>query len=167
VDVSIGRSQRPRETIALHRALLADDEITTVDGIPVTTVARTLLDLAADLPQHQLERVMDEAEIQRRGDSTGLNALIERYPRRCGTRALRRRHRGPALRMRLRLARSAADRRARRLRVARHPQTVRGGPRPRSHDRRLARHPGHGASATSNRTRSPQACCLLAALVAV
>jgi len=89
VDVSIDRSRRARDGIVMHRALLPPDEVTTLDGIPVTTVARTLFDLAADIPTHRLERAMHEAEVRRLADTTGLHTLIDRYPRRSGTRALR------------------------------------------------------------------------------
>jgi hypothetical protein len=89
IDVTTARSLRSRPGIVMHRARLAADEFDTVDGIRVTTVARTLLDLAADLPAHQLERAMHEAEVQRLGDTIGLHALIDRHPCNHGTRTLR------------------------------------------------------------------------------
>ena len=58
-------------------------------GIPVTTVPRTLLDLAAVLPAHQLERAINEAEIQGLTDPLSLPDLIARYPRRKGVGAIR------------------------------------------------------------------------------
>jgi very-short-patch-repair endonuclease len=78
-----------RPGIQIHRVQLEADEVTTVDGIPVTTVARTLLDLAGELPRGRLERALDEAEVRRLGDATPLRELIDRYPRRRGTRTLR------------------------------------------------------------------------------
>ncbi len=89
VDISINRARARRKGIVVHRSALGPDEITIVDGIPVTTVARTLLDLAAELTRRQLERALHEADIQRLWDVTGLRALMDRYPSRRGTRTLR------------------------------------------------------------------------------
>ncbi len=75
--------------VRIHRAVLPPDEITTVRGIPVTTVPRTLLDLAAVLPTHKLERAFHEAEENLLTDSLSLPDLLERYPRREGTPAIR------------------------------------------------------------------------------
>jgi very-short-patch-repair endonuclease len=88
-DVSRPVACRQRPGLRIHHAPLPADEVDKIDGIPVTTVARTLLDLAADLPRPQLERAMNEADIRRLGDCTPLSALIDRYPRRAGTATLR------------------------------------------------------------------------------
>jgi hypothetical protein len=55
----------------------------------VTTVPRTLFDLAAVVPQRQLERALNEAEVLRLGDELTLDRLLDRYPRRKGNRAVR------------------------------------------------------------------------------
>jgi hypothetical protein len=89
VEVTVPRWRRPRSRIEPHQAALPDDEWTIRDSIPVTTVSRTLLDLAAVLPKHQLERAINEADFRRLGDSLSLAALIARYPRRRGVGALR------------------------------------------------------------------------------
>src|SRR3954471_9971641 len=59
-DVSVRTSAgRARPGVRIHRrAGLRPDETTTCDGIPVTTPARTVLDLAARLPPRALERVL-------------------------------------------------------------------------------------------------------------
>lgn len=75
--------------VVTHRASLPDDERTVVDGIPVTGVSRTLLDLAAVLARRQLERALNEAEVLRLTDPLSLPDLLERYPRRRGTAVLR------------------------------------------------------------------------------
>ena len=49
-------------------------------GIPVATVARTLLDLATVLNPQQLARAVNETEVQRLLSPLSLNALLERYP---------------------------------------------------------------------------------------
>ncbi len=59
------------------------------DGIPVTTVPRTLLDLAAILRPQQLERAVEQAEVLRLTDPLSLPAVLRRYPGRRGTSSLR------------------------------------------------------------------------------
>ena len=82
IEVTTPRTRTPRPGLLLHRAVLPDDEITTHHGIPTTTPARTLLDLAGVLPPHQLQRAMNEAEIQR---LPGPLALLDRHPTKRGT----------------------------------------------------------------------------------
>ena len=83
-----GRVRRPG--IRLHWRSLAADEVTTLDGLPITTPARTLLDLAArGLRGRQLEAAVDRAERQRLLDFADLHALLARYPGRPGTSALK------------------------------------------------------------------------------
>jgi very-short-patch-repair endonuclease len=62
IEVTTPRTRAKRPGLLLHRAVLAADEITTHDGIPVTTPARTLLDLAGVLQRHQLQQAVNEAE---------------------------------------------------------------------------------------------------------
>lgn len=78
-----------RRGLILHSATLAPDEIRRVDGLPLTCVPRTLLDLATVLPPWRLERAMNEAEVRRLTDPLSLPDLLERYPRRHGTAAIR------------------------------------------------------------------------------
>lgn len=73
----------------VHRTALPADEITTRHGVPLTTVARTLFDLAADLRRYRVERLIAEAERLELGSPTSLPALLARYPRRPGAPALR------------------------------------------------------------------------------
>ena len=80
---------RDRPTITVHTSTLPRDEVTSVGGIAVTTVPRTLLDLASVLPAHQLQRAINEAEVQRLTDPLSLPDLLARYPRRKGIRAIR------------------------------------------------------------------------------
>jgi very-short-patch-repair endonuclease len=69
--------------------VLPNDEVTSVDGIPVTTVPRTLLDLASVLRPDQVERPVNEAEVRRLTDPLSLTDLLERHPHRAGNRAIR------------------------------------------------------------------------------
>ena len=73
-----------------HEGALPPDEVTTRAGIPVTTVARTLLDLAAVLARHDVESAFHEAEYQHRTDLISLDALVAHYPRRRGTATINR-----------------------------------------------------------------------------
>lgn len=80
---------RRRPGIHFHQTALPADELTVHDGIPVTAVARTLLDLAQVVDERQVERAINEAEILRLWDEVSVAALVERYPGRKGTRAVR------------------------------------------------------------------------------
>jgi very-short-patch-repair endonuclease len=86
IELTVPRGTTQRPGLLLHRAILAPDEIATHHGIPVTTPARTLLDLAAVLQRHQLQQAINEAEILR---LPGPHQLTDRYPTKRGTRALR------------------------------------------------------------------------------
>jgi very-short-patch-repair endonuclease len=88
-EVTVPRQRRSRSGIVLHRGRLPADETTVLDDIPITTVPRTLLDLAGTLSQRQLERAINEAEIKRLWDELSLHDLLRRYPRRMGSRNLR------------------------------------------------------------------------------
>ncbi|MFL5896794.1 MAG: DUF559 domain-containing protein [Thermoleophilaceae bacterium] len=88
-DITTRASRRTRRGIRAHRSSLPFDEITSRDGIPVTTVARTLLDLGAVLDVGRLTDATNEAEILRLFDLRAIECLFERYPRRSGTGALR------------------------------------------------------------------------------
>jgi very-short-patch-repair endonuclease len=90
VDITVPRHLKHRPRLVIHRTQLPADEITTRDGIPVTTPTRTLLDLAPLISPQELERAATEAEIHRLGSPTSLDALVARYPRREGTAAIRR-----------------------------------------------------------------------------
>jgi hypothetical protein len=81
-----------RPGIEAHQARLAPDETTIHRAILVTTPARTLLDLAAHLTDHQLARAAERADAEslRLTSPTSLEALAARHPRRPGTAAIRR-----------------------------------------------------------------------------
>ena len=62
VPRSTGRASRP--TITVHRADLPPEHITTRNGLRVTTLVRTILDLAAVLTPRQLDRAFEAAQVQ-------------------------------------------------------------------------------------------------------
>jgi very-short-patch-repair endonuclease len=88
-EVTVPRWRRTRTGIRVHEVRLPPDEITTHQGIPITTAPRTLFDLAAVLPLRQLERAVNEAEVLRLWDELSLDRLLDRYPRHRGNRAIR------------------------------------------------------------------------------
>jgi very-short-patch-repair endonuclease len=90
IEVTTPRALRARPGLRVHQARLAEDEVTVVRGIPATTPARTLLDLAAVVGARQLERAVNEAEVLRLGDAVVLADLLRRHRRRRGAGALRR-----------------------------------------------------------------------------
>jgi very-short-patch-repair endonuclease len=89
IDVTVPRRVRPPAGVTTHRSVLPADEITGERDIPVTTVPRTLLDLAAVLDQRRVERAIEEAEARRLDDTLSLRDLVERYPGRRGTAIVR------------------------------------------------------------------------------
>jgi very-short-patch-repair endonuclease len=72
-----------------HTGALMPDEITCVDGIPVTTPPRTVLDVAAQSTTRQLERALNEMEVRGITDKLSIPDLLERYPRQRGSAKLK------------------------------------------------------------------------------
>jgi hypothetical protein len=62
--VTVPRDRR-RPGLHLHQSAIPDDERSERNGIPVTTVRRTLLDLAAVLQPIDLERALERAQALR------------------------------------------------------------------------------------------------------
>jgi very-short-patch-repair endonuclease len=92
VDVTVpSRAGRvKRNGLRVHRSgRLSRDEVTAHERIPVTTVARTLLDLADVLPPQALKRAVDESEYLRLFDLTSLIAVVRNNPGRRGAKLLR------------------------------------------------------------------------------
>ena len=77
----------PRPGIRIHRSSrLQPDGTTSRQRIPVTTPARTLLDLAATLTAGRMEQAVAEAHRKRLAAPQALHALIARYPGAPGSR---------------------------------------------------------------------------------
>jgi hypothetical protein len=77
-----------RSGIVVIRGSLPADEFEVVAEIPVTSVSRTLLDLAAISTERQVERAMNEAEVRELTSRLSLPQLLERYPGRRGAATL-------------------------------------------------------------------------------
>jgi very-short-patch-repair endonuclease len=67
----------------------ASDEVTEVDGISVTSVFRTVFDLAAVASKREVERAFHETEVRQLTDRVSLPRLLERYPGRRGAATVR------------------------------------------------------------------------------
>jgi very-short-patch-repair endonuclease len=88
--VSPRRAGRRRAGIDAHTSSsLLPRDIQVVDGIPCTTVARTLLDLAVVLPRRRVERAFDQAEVLRVLDARQIEDVLARAGRGGGAGMLR------------------------------------------------------------------------------
>lgn len=89
VSVASRRGRRPRHGLVIHRPRnLSPEEVTRHEGFPVTTPARTLLDLAAVVGPGSLERTIDRAEALGLFDLRAVRAVLAAHPRRAGAGAL-------------------------------------------------------------------------------
>jgi very-short-patch-repair endonuclease len=82
--VTVPRHTRSQRSIHRHFGALLDDEVTKRDGIPVTSAARTVLDLAADRDEAAAESALREMEYLAIYGPVSLPTLLERYPRHGG-----------------------------------------------------------------------------------
>ncbi len=81
--VRCAASSRPG--IRVHRvSTLRPEDVTVYDGIPVTTVARTLYDLARTAPAHEVESALAHALDRRMIDAGELRAWLGRRSRHAG-----------------------------------------------------------------------------------
>jgi very-short-patch-repair endonuclease len=80
IDVTIpGRERRRVAGIDVHRSqTLTTADFTTVDGIPCTTIPRTIVDLGAVLPTRAVERAIEQADVLEVLDYRKLDAVRKR-----------------------------------------------------------------------------------------
>jgi very-short-patch-repair endonuclease len=90
-EVTAQRGCKPKPGITVHRSRsLHPDDRTVVDGIPTTSVARTLIDLAEVLSEERLAKAVHQAEVLRVFDLRGLEEALARVPGRKGRHRMRR-----------------------------------------------------------------------------
>lgn len=91
IDVSVMRpSSVARPGIRVHRsAHLTRADVTQIDAIPVTSVPRSLLDLAVVLTDSQLERTCEQAVLEGLFDMRAMSELLARSHGQRGVRKLR------------------------------------------------------------------------------
>jgi very-short-patch-repair endonuclease len=90
IEVTAPRSRRRRAGFVVHTSrCLHPDDRDVVDGIPVTSAARTLVDLAEVVTERRLANAIHEAEVQRVFDLRGVEAALARAPGRAAGQRLR------------------------------------------------------------------------------
>jgi very-short-patch-repair endonuclease len=80
IDVITLRQSHSTKTIRVHRTTLDPEDVTAIDGLPLTTPTRTLIDLADQLTPHRLERVLHRAEHLRLLDVNAIHARLTALP---------------------------------------------------------------------------------------
>jgi uncharacterized protein DUF559 len=82
IDITAGRGIKPKPGIRLHRPLHALDVLDRDerDGVPVTSVARTLLDCADPRLRLDVGRLLHEANVQEVFDGRALWNVVARCP---------------------------------------------------------------------------------------
>ena len=88
IHITVPRKSTSTKQIRRHLSLVPEDERGVEEGIPVTSVHRTIFDLAATVSIDEVAAMIKEAEYLRRYDRLSLPDLLERYPGRRGSRAL-------------------------------------------------------------------------------
>jgi hypothetical protein len=78
--VTVPRKTRSRRSIHRHFGALPVDEVTTRDGIPVTSAARSVLDLAADRGEPAAESALREMEYLGIYGPVSIPTLLARHP---------------------------------------------------------------------------------------
>jgi very-short-patch-repair endonuclease len=91
IEVTAPRGCKPKKGFTVHRSrCIHDEDRALIDNIPVTSLARTLVDLADVLTERQLANAVHEAEVQRLFDLPKIQRVIERLPGRRGRHKLTR-----------------------------------------------------------------------------
>jgi len=90
IHITAPTRQRIKRDFVVHFARLASEDQAVVGGIPVTSVARTMLDLAPDESTRNLHRMMDRAEERKVFDLRRFDRLLARAGGHPGRAKLRR-----------------------------------------------------------------------------
>jgi very-short-patch-repair endonuclease len=90
LEVTVSSSRLDRDGIVVHESRVLDAaDVAVVRAIPVTSLARTLVDLAEVLPADRLERVVDHAGRHEAFDLREVHDALDRLPGRRGAPRLR------------------------------------------------------------------------------
>jgi very-short-patch-repair endonuclease len=90
IEISVPlEARRRRPGVRVHRRDLEPSELTSKDGIPLTALHRTLLDLARTLDRDQLEAAINTADKYDLTDPEQLRAKLEDYAGKPGIAVLR------------------------------------------------------------------------------
>jgi hypothetical protein len=90
IHVTATRRRAPRRGVTIQRSALPGDEVALADGVPTTSVPRTLLDLSSMTGERRLRRLIKQAEFAGLITIEELGAILARHPRRRGRRTLAR-----------------------------------------------------------------------------
>jgi very-short-patch-repair endonuclease len=89
IEVTAPRSRTARDGFAVHRSrLIHDEDRAIVDGIPVTSIARTIVDIADVLSENRLADAVHESEVRRLFDLETVERVLDRLPGRKGRHKL-------------------------------------------------------------------------------
>jgi len=89
VHVTLARKSTSSKRIRRHRSQVPIDERTEKEGIPMTSIHRTIFDLAATAAVDEVVAMIKEAEYLNLWDRLSLWDLLERYAGKRGSRNLR------------------------------------------------------------------------------
>jgi very-short-patch-repair endonuclease len=89
VHVTVRHKSTSTGRIRRHFSLVSEDEQAVHEGIPVTSVHRTIFDLAATASVDDVVAMIKEAEYLNRWDRLSLPDFLERYPGKRGSRKVR------------------------------------------------------------------------------
>ncbi len=98
IEVATPHGKPGRKGTRAHVGALHPEDITAHDGIPITTVSRTIVDLAAHRDHDQLTRLIEDADRKQRFDLKALDRAMARRRHAAGTSRLKKvlaAYRGP------------------------------------------------------------------------
>lgn len=90
IHVTAPTRRHRRSDLRIHYATLSEEDLAVCEGIPVTAVPRTLLDLAANLSRRRLDRVLERSEELGLFDLVAVDSVLQRVKGHAGARRLRR-----------------------------------------------------------------------------
>ena len=89
VELTVLRDARPPGILIHRTSQLTAADVRTYKRLPITSPARTLLDMATTLGERELERALDEALIMRLVRPAQIQEVLTRMPRRAGAPKLK------------------------------------------------------------------------------
>lgn len=89
IHVTVPHKSTSTKRIRRHFSLVPEDEQAVHEGVPVTSVHRTIFELAATASVDDVVAMIKEAEYLNRWDRISLPDLLERYPGKRGSRKVR------------------------------------------------------------------------------
>jgi very-short-patch-repair endonuclease len=89
IHVTVPHKSTSTKRIHRHFSVVPADEREVEEGIPVTSVHRTIFDLVPGVSMDEVVAMIKEAEYLNRWDRLSLPGLLERYPGKRGSRKLR------------------------------------------------------------------------------